>query len=137
MKVTKKMQVALAIGLLLSVISIGAVLAATASYIFLPSNTDTGNVNPTPSPSPSPTPAPITVNSGLVLSPKTVTFGQQWALTVTLTPPIAGKTVNFYEGQTIAAGVFVGSSVTDAAGTAALNIIAPIGSHTYIAQPQP
>ena len=120
----------------LTVIVLAIIVSSVAAvtYLYPPSNT-AQIIGATPSPSP--TEPPITVNTVLTVSLLTVPVGQPAILTAQLNQALSGKTVNFYEGATVAAGTFLGSGVTDTSGKATFLIAAVTeGPHTYIAQPQ-
>lgn len=100
-------------------------LAAAVSYVFPASNTVTGTG----------TPKPVTVTTALVLAPTAWTEGDSITLTATLSQSITGTTVFFYEGTSPTTGVQIGQATT-VNGVASISFAGPVGSKTYVAQPQ-
>jgi len=98
--------------LVVALITVGVVYAV--SY-FMTSNPVTGTVTPQ-------------ATLSLALSPSTVTLGDSWTLTATVSDGTGGITVTFLEGAST-----VGTANTDVSGVASITFAPTVGSHTYTA----
>ena len=105
---------------------VGGVYAAT---LLTSPSSDPVTVNATPTPTPSPTPIPVGL-SKVTVNTQTLTVGEQLTISTTISNATPDLIVNFYNQNNAA----VGSAVTDALGTATLNLTPPIGTWTYYAQ---
>jgi hypothetical protein len=121
----KKQKIIVVLALCL-VASFGS-YALAATYIYNMSNTVTGHGN---------SPAPTPIDTALVLTPTTWTQGDQITLTATLSKPISGVVIFFYEGTGPSNWVGINQATTDSNGVASITFTGPVGDHTYVAQPQ-
>ena len=121
-----KLKAAIIIVLIASLF-IGVV--AAAGYLMTAPASNPGTVNPTPTPTPSPTPTPVpeATMSKVTLSVYTLTIGESWTLSTTVSDATPGVTVTFHD-QTESP---VGASVTNALGTASLTITPALGNWLY------
>jgi hypothetical protein len=117
-----------------AIILVAVIVASISSVIakyLIQSNEVTGIVNPQPTPTPTPTPPPATM--ALTIDPDTITAGESFLLTATLSDSANGLTVNFYQGS-IESGVLMGASTTSN-GVAAYTVSGlSAGTYTFYAE---
>ena len=107
-------------GLMLTAILGCCVLAVGLNIVYHPSDPASGTVSA----------GVLNVFTSLGLSPSTISEGDSWTLTATLTNGQSGVTITFKEGS-----VVVGTAVTNGQGTAVLTLVPSVGDHVYVAYP--
>ena len=115
--------------IIIAVSSLFIGVVAAASYLLTSPPSDPGTVNPvpTPSPTPSPTPIPLASLSKVTLSVYTLTIGESWTLSTTVSDASPGLTVTFHDQNELP----VGASVTNINGTASFTTAPPLGNWLY------